>query len=169
MDHKEKSKRLDGMILEQSSQLQRLCDPRWAKWYNLALSDLLLLTDDAEVLFADTVVSGDDPTQAYSVRISIFTKHFIITVTAEVTGGEEHHATSARSRGDLRSMEVAAEVGALGDIWPSEWPGKVRVRLDYGDGEPLDLPGDKDANRDHHKWLVALLPSLRADLANPTT
>jgi hypothetical protein len=168
MDHKEKSKRLHDIIFRQSSQLYEIFDQRWAQWYNLALSDLLLLADDDEVQFADTAVSGDLK-QAYSVRIAVFTEHLIITVKAEVNGDEEHHTTSARSRGDLRSMEVSAEIGALGDTWPSDWPGKVRARLDYGDGEPLDLPGNKDADREQHERLVALLPSLRANLARPTT
>ena len=168
MDQREKSKPLMDAIVGASPDLRSIFHDGWAHWFSLALSDIALLTEGADVLFADTVVDRGDVDHAYSARTSVFTEHLIITVTADVRADGEHHTTSAHSRADLRSLEVAAEVGSLGSTWPSAWPGEVRVTLDYGDGRSLVLPGAQRVDREQYGRVVALLPSLRADLTART-
>jgi len=164
MDQRDVVKPIHDAIFETSKELREIFFERWAQWYSLALSDVMLLADGSDVQFADTVVTGDDPSRAYSVRIAIFTEQLLITVTAEVNDDGERHTTQACNRADLKSLEVAAGTGALGDTWPANWPGTVRVKLDYGDAEPLRLPGGKRADREQYARLTALLPSLIADL-----
>lgn len=77
----------------------------------------------------------------------------------------QSHKTSARSRSDLKGLAIAAEVGALGgQQGAAAWPGRVRLTLDYGDGETLVLPGGRHVRREHHAAVAAALPSLRGDL-----
>ena len=164
MDQREMVKPIHDAIFEGSKELQEIFFERWAQWYSFAVSDVMLLTDGCDVQFADAVVTGDDPSHAYSVRIAIFTEQLLISVTAEVNDDGERHTTRACNRADLKSLEVAAGTGALGNTWPANWPGTVRVKLDYGDAEPLRLPGGKSADGAQYARLTALLPSLIADL-----
>lgn len=84
MDHSERFQPLNNAIIEGSKELREIFFERWAQWYSLALSDVMLLTDGSDVQFADTVVAGDYPSHVYSVRIAIFTEQLLISVTAEV-------------------------------------------------------------------------------------
>ena len=168
MDHRERFQLLNDAIVGGSTELGELFDDRSALWYTLALSDVTLLAGGSEVQLADTVVTlGEADDGSYSARITIFTEHLVITVDAAASSDTDtgSHTTSARSRADLRALEVAAETGALGDSRRSlAWPGKVAVTLDYGDAERLKLPGGKHADRVQFARVAALLPSLRADL-----
>jgi len=166
MDHRERFQLLNDAIVGGSTELGELFDDRSALWYTLALSDVTLLAGGSEVQLADTVVTlGEADDGSYSARITIFTEHLVITVAADVSGKKESHITSARSRADLRALEVAAETGALGDSRrAAAWPGKVVVTLDYGDAERLTLPSGKHADREQFARVAALLPSLCADL-----
>lgn len=164
MDYHDTFQPLNNAILGQSQELAQLFSERWADWYSHALSDIALLTYGSEVRFADTALTGDDPDLAYSVRIAVFTDQLVIMVTAQFDSDGERHTTRAISRAGLKSLEVAAGTGALGNTLSADWPGKVRAKLDYGDAEPLMLPGGKRPGPEQYARLAALLPSLIADL-----
>lgn len=114
------------------------------------------------------VVVGDDET-AYTASLSIFTKDLLITVKAEVSGDNERHTTRARSRRELRTIWVAAGTSIYEMTKYKSDPGKIRVTLDYGNGEKLDLPGDLRVNNAHDKELAAFLNSLTEDLTRLTS
>jgi hypothetical protein len=154
-------------IFSQSPELDTFYKNARAKWLLLAVTDILLLAGDAEVKFLDVVVVGDE--MAYMASFSVFTKDLLITVKAKVSGDDEGHTALARRRSELRTIGVAAKESIFDTAKYGSGPGKIRVTLDYGDGEKLELPGDLRVNYEHNKELAEFLSSLRGDLTRPTS
>ena len=69
-------------------------------------------------------------------------------------------------RSDLRGLGVEADCSAVDGSWPADWPGMVRVSLEYDDGT-FSLPASPGALGVQSDRVVAFLPSLLADLVKP--
>ncbi|OIQ85136.1 hypothetical protein GALL_330300 [mine drainage metagenome] len=148
---------LNDAIVGNSPDLRKMIANQLAKWYRPSLSDVAIVIDGAEIVFADNVVEAEMFGRTYTVRIVIFTNNLLVTVTTESDEKGERHTTSARSRSDLTSFGVAAGTPALGDNWPSSWPESVRLTLHYGDEAPLLLPGS--ASADYEQFARAVVPA----------
>ena len=143
-------------------------DPAWATWYGLALSELaLLLGEDDEIVLSNAAVTltGANVADGYSACIVILTTTLAVVVRAEYDGGHEEHSTRALARADLRSLAVSAGVSALLNVWPNEWPGDVRLVLDYEDGTQLRVPSTERTTARQRDAVLKVLPSLKSDLA----
>jgi hypothetical protein len=159
-----------GQIFDQIIDLDALYkrDNSAINWFFSALTDVMILVGDLSVQFIGAYFDGDVET-IYGVRLALFTEEFLITMNAKVDSGEAEHTTQARRRSDLRVLKVASDIGTSGD-WGSEVePDKIRVDLEYGDGERLELVGIRKANHKQYKELLAMLPLLRADMAPRTS
>jgi hypothetical protein len=142
-------------------------DPAWANWYGLALSDLaLLLGEDDEIVLSDAAVSltGTTVADGYSACIVILTASLAVVVRAEYDGEHEGHSTRALARADLRSLAVSAGESALMNVWPNDWPGDVRLVLDYEDGTQLRVPSTERPTARQRDAVLMVLPSLKTDL-----
>ena len=168
MNHREEFQQINQAISDSSNDFPwSYGQAPFPTWYGFAVADIaLLIGDGTAIAFMDSLVEpngADEP----NVTIRVFTADLLVTVRTTSSTDGTTRQTSARSRRGMSAIQVTSGTSALSNAWPDDWPGAVRVSLEYDDGEKVTLPASDASTSAQHERLAAFLPSLRADLARP--
>lgn len=143
---------------KQSMSIYRFATGSSPLWYGLVLSELVLLVDDAEIVYA----TGRFEAAQSRARFLVMTDRLVIDVhVTKVSGelGEREIRAVRRSR--IQSLGVEAGETPFSSSAFSDWPGAITITANYeGLGEQAVFPLERGQERNE----LALLAALRSDL-----
>jgi len=150
----DRTQRVTQALLSSDRSIAHLMGDRWAEWFAYGVSDIAVLIGDSEIHVTAATISDGATPEKHVVQLAAWADDLVVVLDGCKDDGKDERTTRAFSRAALHSLTVGSPVQGVADWWPADWPGKLRVSLDYGDHGQFTLSSVDDA----------LIPSLRADL-----
>lgn len=157
---------INSRIMNSSSVMYALTRPHMPEWYGHLIAELVVAVGEREMRFVGAENEAESEAAGTNrIRLIVLTDDLIVTADVSDTsaGSAELPSTVARSRRELRALEVGSELGVVHSEGYRDWPGRLRLVLTYPDTE-VTLPGSATTGGDELEAVAALVPSLVDDL-----